>query len=88
MPNDVVFVNLYKHGNFKRIEKLRTTDSDTYVYTTYRSIYLDCRLDCTGFDPCKGEIFLSSPQLSDLLWHTRSIFSGGRGGEAAEDPSM
>jgi len=64
---------------------MRTTDSDAYVYTTYSPIYLDCRLDCTGFDPCMGEIFLSSPKFSDLLWHTRSTFSGGEGRGAAED---
>jgi hypothetical protein len=82
--NDVVFVSLFKHANFKRTKHLATTDIDTYVYTTYRPTYLDCRLDCTGFDPCRGEIFLSSPQLSDLLCHTRSIFPGGGGGEPSK----
>ena len=87
VPNDVVSVNELKHASIKWTEQLRTTDSDTYVYTTYRPIYLDCRLDCAGFDPCRGEIFLSSPKFSDLLWHTRSTFSRGEGEEeAAEDP--
>jgi hypothetical protein len=84
VPNDVVLVSLFKNANFKRTEQLMC------MYTLHIGQYrLDCRLECTGFDPCRGEIFLSSPQLSDLLWHTRSIFFfwGGEGGEA-EDPSM